>query len=553
MENEAVEVQGPVSRQDSVRHRLGYAAWRAGASVFVADGVPFSFTTGPVLARCVCDFVGFLIEGDPQQALTLHDVGAGTGYLTRHVIETLARRSPDLARACQYLASDNSPEMIAAMSGVFAGLPQDLEVRVTARAGNALSAEDILDGAPSVVLMSYLVDAVPPIHVAQSDDDLHEVLAQTWVVTGQPVLDASIWPPRILEGEALAEVLETSPESLSPGAVLQSIPLIVEAAVEGQILSADTANVIASSLPFYNTRPGVASMIRELVARLGEESIVLITDFGYSAGEVPNELDALMTEYGATTCFAVFFDELVAAAEAEGATCRVHSVAAGGTHVLAIYKGARKDMFTALFDKTVKGMDPDHQGLALLDGGQVESLEDVQEAERSIRQQMTSGELPSYASFANLAHLFAAFGSDDEARVYAMNCETSYRLVAAPEQLLLGDLAARQDNLDQALEWYERARTTASTYGPTHVKAAEVYLQMGRYSNYAETMKAYVYVTDESVGAHVKWLMDVEGQDPQEVPENVRREFSRICQAEFGGGPSDGDAPGFGEGEPGPD
>ena len=85
------------------------------------------------------------------------------------------------------------------------------------------------------------------------------------------------------------------------------------------------------------------------------------------------------------------------------------------------------------------------------------------------------------------------------------------------------------------------------------MKAAEVYLQMGRYSNYAETMKAYVYVTDESVGAHVKWLMDVEGQDPQEVPENVRREFSRICQAEFGGGPSDGDAPGFGEGEPGPD
>jgi SAM-dependent MidA family methyltransferase len=162
MTNEVIEVQGPVSRPDSVRHRLADAAWLSGASAFVANGVPFSFTTGPVLAGGVCELVAFLAEETLAQSITLHDAGAGTGYLTRHVIEALERRDPDLARACRYVASDSSAEAVAEMAGVFADLPGDLKERVTARTGNALSSDDILDGGPSVVLMSYLMDAVHP-------------------------------------------------------------------------------------------------------------------------------------------------------------------------------------------------------------------------------------------------------------------------------------------------------------------------------------------------------------------------------------------------------
>ncbi len=536
MTNEAIEIQGPVSRPDSVRHRLANAAWQAGASAFVANGVPFSFTTGPALAGCVSDLVAFLAEGNPKRSPTLHDAGAGTGYLTRHVIETLARRDPDLARACRYVVSDSSAESVRTMPGVFSDLPQDLRERVSVRTGDALSPDDILEGAPSIVLMSYLMDAVPPVHLVRSGEEVHEVLVQTWVVAGRPVVDGSTWPPRVLEGEALAEVLRSAPESMSPGAVLQVLPLIIEAAVEGPLppdgfTGAGFAN---SSAPFFNARPGAAAAISDLVTRLDEESIVLITDFGYSGAQAPPEYDALMTEYGATACYAVFFDELGAAAEAAGAMWCVRSGEEGGTHTLAIYKGARRAAFQSRFETAFGEMDPDRDGANLFNLREDTSLGDVLTAKRRIGEMLTREELPSYAVLANLAHLLAAHSQDDEARAYATECDARYGLVAAPEQLLLGDLAAKQGDLDAALSWYERARATASTYCPSHVKAAEIYLSRGRYVDYVATMKAYVCVTDEPVWAHVEWLKETAGQIPEEAPDDVRREFQHICQAEFG-------------------
>jgi hypothetical protein len=544
MTNEMIEVQGPVSRPDSVRHRLADAAWLSGASAFVANGVPFSFTTGPVLAECVCELVAFLAEETLEQSITLHDAGAGTGYLTRHVIEALERRDPDLARACRYVASDSSAESVNEMVGVFSELQEDLQGRVTARTGNALSPNDILDGGPSVVLMSYLMDAVPPVHVARFGDEVHEVLVQTWVAAGERVVDGSTWPPRVLEGEELAEVLRSSPESLSPGAALQVLPLIIEAAVEGPLLDDGITHAGSGTppAPFFNTRPGAVTAITDFVTRLDEESIVLVTDFGYSGTQVPSDFDVLMTEYGATACYAVFFDELGAAAVAAGATCCLRSGEAGGTHTLAIYKGVRKAAFQDRFEAAFGEMDPDRDESIPFNLSEGASLEEVQAEGRRIKETVTPGELPAYANLANLAHLMAAYSQDGAAHTYATDCDARYGLIAAPEQLLLGDLATRRGDSDVALEWYERACKTASTYGPSHVKVAEIYLSLSRYENYVAALKAYIYVTDVPVWAHLAWLNALGEDIPEEVPDDVRREFQEICQAEFGRNTdSDGD------------
>ena len=531
MQTEVIEVQGPVSRPDSVRQRLGSAAWGAGTSAFVANGVPFSFTTGPELAARVCDLVVFLDEATPGRSLTIHDVGAGTGYLTRHVIEALATHDRGLARRCRYVASDNSAGMIDAMSEVLAALPQGVEDRVTVRVGDALSPDDILEGSPSVVLMSYLLDAVPPVHVALTDNTVNEIYAQTYVVADQPVVDGSTWPPRILEGEALVEVLGSSPESLSPGAVLQVLQLIVEAAVEGPALPGGARK---SSAPFSNTRPGCVTAIREVIDRLDQESIVLITDFGFAGGQAPDSFDALMTEYGAAACYAVFFDELVEAFTSAGATCCVRPGEAGGTHTLAIYKGSRSAAFESMFETVFGEVDPDRKARMSLILGETSSPADVIQAEEQLKEMRERGERASYADLANLAHLSAAQGREDAARSYAENCDADYGLIAAPEQLLLGDLAAREGDTDAALVWYERARLIAPTYGATHVKCAEVFLSIGRFADYAETMKVYIGVTDEPVWAHLDWLGASGEQTLTSLPDEVREEFQQIRQAEFG-------------------
>jgi hypothetical protein len=113
-------------------------------------------------------------------------------------------------------------------------------------------------------------------------------------------------------------------------------------------------------------------------------------------------------------------------------------------------------------------------------------------------------------------------------------CDARFGLISAPEQLLLGDLATREGDREGASRWFERARSSASTYGPAHIKAAQVYKVSGRLAEYASVMTDYVRVTDETAAAHVEWLGQIDGSDVSVIPDEVESEFEEICRAEFG-------------------
>ena len=388
------------------------------------------------------------------------------------------------------------------------------DVRIDARVADALSVDDLLEGGCSLVVMSYLVDAIPPKHVIESAEGLKDLLIQTYVVADAPVVDASVWPPRVLSGETLADVLRTDPASLCPGAVLQVLPLLLEAAVEGQPAESGDA-------PLANTRADMVSVVGELVDRLEEESIILLTDFGYSNGIGPNDVDPLMTEYGSATCFAVFFDEFVRAAEAAGALCFLDADGPGKTHTLLIYKGDRADAFGKVVSRLTK---PKVQPIGI-----PASDEEIADADAKVRLAIAGDQPVSYADLANLAHLHVFRGKPEVARYYADQCDKHFGRIAAPEQLLLGDLAADDGDLEQALAYYERARGTARTYGSTHLKSAGIFLGSELISEYADAMRAYLYVTDEPMPEHLGWLQG----DREGIPVAVRAEYEQLCRAEF--------------------
>lgn len=516
MSTEVIQVQEAVTRAESVRQRLANSAWGTGTSAFVAHGVPFSFTTGPALAERVFELASFLAGED---GLTVYDLGAGTGYLTRHVVEALLAKDPSLAAACRFVATDTSERMVEVMGDVFDGLPKEARGRVDVRVEDVLSPESGVEG-PSILLMSYLIDAIPPQHAVAADDGIQEVLIETFLTADAEVLDASVWPPRVLNGEALADVLQSSPESLSPGAVLQVLPFLLEGAVEGDVIPGLQDQVV---LPLMNTRPAFCAVLRDLVSRLSEESLILVTDFGYSGMNVPEGFEELMTEYGATTCYAVFFEEILEAASEGGGTCCLIPGSPGGTHTLGIYKGDRTDAFVAMFSEVFE------KEAFQIELDQTTNLEDTLSVEEQVRGRGL--DRASYSHLANLAHLSAKHGSNALSAEYAECCDRRYGLIAAPEQLLLGDLAMGRGDVDEALRWYTRAQETAPTYGSVHLKAAEVYLERNQVDAYAEAMRAYIRVTNEPVSAHVRWLCE-SGQ--VSVPEDVRVEFAQICEDELG-------------------
>ena len=152
MQTEVIEVQGPVARPESVRQKIGSAAWGHGASTFIANGVPFSFTTGPALAERVCACAAFLAE--EREVVRVHDVGAGTGYLTRHLAEAISGRSDRLAEQCHFVASDASSGMVLTMQDVLADVPP---AKIEVRVADAMSVDDLIEEDPAVVVMLSLI------------------------------------------------------------------------------------------------------------------------------------------------------------------------------------------------------------------------------------------------------------------------------------------------------------------------------------------------------------------------------------------------------------
>ena len=111
MKPEHILVQGPVSRGESVRTRLAQLAWREGISAFVTNNVPFSFSSGRLLAGGLAHLIDALAEHDD---VTVMELGAGIGYLSAFSLDALRDRFPEAYERSTFLVSDGEPSLVEA-------------------------------------------------------------------------------------------------------------------------------------------------------------------------------------------------------------------------------------------------------------------------------------------------------------------------------------------------------------------------------------------------------------------------------------------------------
>jgi len=516
-----VRVQDPVKRPDTLRARLAAMAWREGTSAFVTNEVPFSYSAGPLLAksiaRLVCDRAR-RVEGDVR----LMELGAGLGYLSRHVMDRLKDESPEVYARCRFEVTDGSSDVVREIQE--RGILEAHGDRATARVADLRDPSTIAASRPLVVMMSYLLDSIPPRVVSEEG----EVEIATSISSEATLADTSEWPPRFLTGDALREVL-SDPEGMTVPVARRAAGLLVEAPRSGEV-------------SFRNQRADIVDLLADVQRSLPDEALMLITDFGYAAEKASGPFAEMTTEYGLCAFWAVFFYELAVGARIAGYSATLHRGHEGGTHTMAIYHPSEEAFIREAFKSAFDDVVSDRPATVLYaleeDAGADEVLAAVEKIERT----MAREEVDAYGNLSRFVHLLLPFGHVREAERYARRCFDLYPEIAAPEATILGSLVGRQGDLDQAKDWFERAIEVAPGYGPGHHGLAGVCRMQEAWSDYHEAMQQYIRTCEGDLFAPMwsiaqslkgtslsreaneakQWVREAAKEVPWLVPDEVR-------------------------------
>jgi len=498
------EVQPPVPRYDSVRTKLSDAAWGSGIEAFFLHAVPFSYSTGKSFASRIARLIAFAVQRYSKSRPTgsqlhLYEFGAGLGVLALHILDLLREQYPDLYSRLVYHVTDCSELIMeqAERLGVLGGHQEHVRLDVL----DALRPQFRRGEEPAVVIQSYMVSSLPVRHVEVSGSEVWELLVRTRIPRSACLLDASTFPPRVVEAESLVERIITGADGglrlLLPQLerLLQEehvrIPIRESGIPREERIELETfvATLHSDTTIRFNYCFAYARALHELLANLSRDTMVVVHDFGWVDRHSAPKAGALSTSYGATTCHGVSFPYLISAAEQEGAVCRCTANAAGESQVLMCYKGDTDDGLDALFVETFADTGYEAVRAALCRCTEIaETDEEYPESVAAIMSSLAEPDRHDYALQLGIAWELLRRGFLREAIDMAQQSLDGYRQVAVDSYLLLGLAHRKLGELDLAETHLRRALTICPHYYLAHAELGHVLLGQGRQEEHLEAV-----------------------------------------------------------------
>ncbi|HAA77428.1 TPA: hypothetical protein DCE37_20130 [Candidatus Latescibacteria bacterium] len=508
--SEHIVIQPPVPRAESIRTRLADLAWSEGLSAFVTNSVPFSFSSGRVLAEGLAHLVDALSERDRECAVV--ELGAGIGYLSAFCLDAIRRDFPKTYGRSTFVVTDGAPDVVSDAEAC--GLLDRHGGRAKFAIADLRDQESILGHHPRLLLLSYLIDAIPPVHVERKDDGVYVGLIETSIPADLEVIDGGVWPPVRLDANTIVERLRAN--DVSPSLARKIVPYLEES------WSWTRSDVDVTGV-MLNSRAEVAAGICDLLEQMPAESGVVVTDFGYVETE-SIELNEMMTEYGLCAFWAVAFEELTEVASERGFHCYLQTGEEGETHTFLIYKGEDTEGIEQAFTAGFEDMVSDRPRFVLYNLEEDATLEDVQAAIEKIETTMPEADVHSYGNLARFAHLLLQFGDVEGACGFAQRCVDLYPEVAAPEFTILGSQEGRAGRYGAAEVHFREATRIAPGYGNGHFGLSGVHKARKEWAAYFDCMRAYLETADCDVEETMRGIADaLSGTDLDHLSRVARR------------------------------
>ena len=320
----------------NVRNQVSAGAWEQGLGTFFYEGVPFSFSTGEAFASVIATLIQGLYAD--RNRVCVEELGAGLGMLSVHVLQVLARHSPELFAKTKLHVTEFSAALAKALAdtGVFAAF-QD---RVT------LGQEDCRQfsgHSPDLMVMAYVFDAIPARQLVFQEGqwwERHVSLA----LPDRLLWDCRFFPPEPISARDL--FVEFEKTDVFP-LLRQVWPDVVETERLRplnweDIPDADREALLALSdaNPTHCLRlnyPVALSQILDgLWQRLSEAGVLLIYDVGGLTTSCTPAWEDLQTTYGVTLCSMVPFSLIQAWASRRGVCSRYTDHPEGNSQVMLL-------------------------------------------------------------------------------------------------------------------------------------------------------------------------------------------------------------------------
>ncbi len=202
-----LHVQDPVSGCNSVRATISDNVYRSqGLGIFDIEKVPYSSGTSLVSAKKLVDTIAANLQHivDTKGVVHFYEFGAGTGVLSKNILDYISHRYPKIYSHLTLHISDISTGSIAAIRA--------LEIF---KDHNEHVVFDVMDAGdpdfpttPDLIFHSYLYDSFPTRHFeVDKNADIFEILITTKIPYDSAIIDTSVYPPAVLSAEEIKQLL----------------------------------------------------------------------------------------------------------------------------------------------------------------------------------------------------------------------------------------------------------------------------------------------------------------------------------------------------------
>lgn len=307
-------LQEYVSRPESIRNILSKRCFDDGIDTFFNHKVPFSYSTGSILAHRFCSLIKSYIKSTQKTTLTLLELGAGSGKLSHEILSILAKDSQMNSVTITLLITDSNPVLIKQMQDQYSYNSQ-----IIYKCFNPLT-ESYSSLPPfDIAIMCYLLDCFDSYHLELNNGTFYEWKIKSYIDSTDYLITSSKQKLKYYTAELLSNyilTLKSNESSLKLSHCIKEDFKRVKLDKTHEIYKNKLAvEILNSNKTNYNHKFNLSidsiTCINNLTRELNDSQMAIIFDFGTPNNTaLSTNKNSYKATYGMCNFYSVSFSHL---------------------------------------------------------------------------------------------------------------------------------------------------------------------------------------------------------------------------------------------------
>jgi len=495
-------------RHDSLRIKGSYECWIEGLIPFFSDRVPFSYSTGLVLAEYVADLT-YAYAQHTKGPIKFLEYGGGLGIFARHYLDILKQKYPDTYPRLSFILTDLSDTAFESIRThhLFDPHPQKVSLQIV----------DLLKNAPriksNIVFLSYVLDSMPTEHVQVIDGIPHILRIKTEITADDAFINAQQNFPTFLSQDKIQALTQRGASSKAK-AFRRLLPYIKETFIPTPLKKSGLTPEDISSITTYVKASGITTGLFNIPLRLphilkhlfdstNDDGLVFINDFGWNKADHYSDPKKLTTHYHAISCHALFFPYILHVATAMGwrETWLSGSQEFGDSQFCILSKKPVSEALHTEMKKkgetpAISDLDRAIKEVIALDSPTKDAFcEKIQ----SLHDHLKPAEQKDYTWLTTCATAFMEKGYFQDAIQTAQKVLPTYSSVGLSNYLLMGRCYMELGDFERSELYLLESLKISPLYSPIYFDLGFLYIRLHRMEDALDALNHFTYLTPDLI------------------------------------------------------